>query len=297
MEKEINMMREAAKKKVKNNSQFSMAFRQFKRNRPAIVGFVLFALIILLCVFAEYLTPYQYDAQDLSSRFAPISWAHPFGTDQFGRDQLTRILKGGQTSLLVASLAVAFAAVIGIILGSTAAFFGGVYELIVMRIVDTFMSIPNLMLAAGVSLALGSGITNSAIAIAMARVANMTRLMYANSLSIWDAEYLEAARANGVSKMRQVFVYVIPNCIAPLIVQISMSLGTCITSIASLSFLGLGVKPPIPEWGSILNVGRSFIRQHQILTIIPGAVIALTLIAVNLLGDGIRDALDPKLKR
>ena len=166
-----------------------------------------------------------------------------------------------------------------------------------MRIIDILQSIPGLLLAAGISTALGSGLYNSVIAIGLAQVANLTRIMYSSSLSIKGQEYLEAANSYGASKMRMIFQYVIPNCLAPLIVQMTLRLGICISQIASLSFFGLGVQPPTPEWGSLLSAGKQFIRQYWPIVTFPGIAISLTMISVNFIGDGVRDALDPRMKR
>lgn len=291
------MMKDMNHTKQRANGQFAVAARQFARNKLAIVGLVILFIIIMSCLLVEYISPYEYDKMDILNQFAPVSWEHPCGTDNAGRDLLTRILKGGQISLLIASLAVVLSAFVGCFLGTSAAFFGGFYETLVMRFIDILMSIPSLMLACAVSIALGEGIGKSIFAIALANVANMTRVMYSSALTLKNQEYLEAARAGGASKLRIIFKYVIPNCIAPLIVQITMRLGVCITMIASLSFIGLGVRPPTPEWGSILNAGKQYIRQYWPMVTFPGIAIALTLISVSFVGDGVRDALDPKLKR
>lgn len=290
-------MSKTAKKQKKKNGQFSVALRQFKRNKLAVVGLIIFTVIALACIFSKWIAPHDYAAMDLGNTFGKITWEHICGTDQFGRDLFSRILKGGQISLVIAFASVLVAAFISMTLGASAAYFGGVYETCVMRLVDTLQSIPSLLLAAGISTALGPGLWKSVIALAISRIGHMTRIMYSSSLSTVGEEYLEAARACGASKTRMVFKYIIPNCIAPMIVQITMQLGTCITQIASLSFLGLGVKPPMPEWGSILNEGRDYILQYTPTVLFPGIAIALTLISVNLIGDGLRDALDPRLKR
>ncbi|MCR4441219.1 MAG: ABC transporter permease [Peptococcaceae bacterium] len=289
-------MKEKDKIKRRSNNQFAVAVRQFKRNKLAMVGLFIFLIVVIACILEQWLTSYDYAKQDLTNRFADLSWQHICGTDQYGRDLFTRILKGGQISLLVATSAVLFAAVVSMILGSTAAFFGGVYESVIMRTIDVLMSIPALLLAAGVSTALGVGVYKSIFAIGLAQVANMTRIMYSSALTVMGQEYLEAARACGASRMRIIFKYVVPNCLAPLIVQVTLRLGICITQIASLSFFGLGVQPPTPEWGSILNEGKLYIRQYWPLVTFPGLAIATTLISVNLIGDGVRDALDPRLK-
>lgn len=285
------------KKNSRRNGQFAVAIRQFRRNKLAMAGLLILVIIVLACIFQGVLTPYDYAKQDILSKFAPVSLEHLCGTDQYGRDLFTRILKGGQISLLVATCAVVLAAVVGAILGASAAFFGGVVETVIMRIVDILMSIPALLLAAAVSTALGTGIYNSIFAIGLAQVANMTRIMYSSALSIKGQEYFEAARACGASKTRMILKYVLPNCLAPLIVQMTLRLGICISQIASLSFFGLGVQPPTPEWGSILNQGKLFIRQYWPIVTFPGIAIALTMISVNLVGDGVRDALDPRLKK
>lgn len=283
--------------RIKSNGQFSVAMQQFRRNKLAMAGLIFFAIIVLACLLEQWITPYDYAAQDIPNKFAAISLQHLCGTDQFGRDLFTRILKGGQISLIIGAGAVLLAAFISVIFGASAAFFGGVYETVVMRVVDVIMSIPALLLAAGISTALGTGTYKSIIAIGFVQAANMTRIMHASALSIQGQEYLEAARAYGASRARIIFRYIVPNCLAPLIVQITMRLGIAISQIASLSFIGLGVTPPTPEWGSILNEGKLYIRQYWPIVTFPGIAIAITLISVNLIGDGLRDALDPKLKR
>ena len=283
--------------KRKSNSRLSVTWRQFRRNKLAMVGIVVFMILVLLCLLSDFITPYDYKKQDLLHSFAKLSWAHPMGTDNFGRDLLTRLLKGGQISLLVGIASVALSATVGAMLGCTAAYFGGWYETLVMRIVDILMSIPALLLATAIATALGTGIINSVIAIAMASLANITRMMYSTALTVKNQEYLEAARATGASHLRCIFKYVLPNCMSSLIVMVSLRFGTAITQIASLSFLGLGVLPPTPEWGSILNAGRAYIRSYAPIVIFPGLFIAVTLICVSFIGDGLRDALDPRLKR
>ena len=285
------------RQKKRRNGQFAVAISQFKRNKLAMIGLTILIVIALACIFQGVISPYDYAEQNITERFAPVSLEHLCGTDQYGRDIFTRILKGGQISLIVAISAVCFAGVVGATLGATAAFFGGAYETVVMRIIDILQSIPGLLLAAGISTALGSGLYNSVIAIGLAQVANLTRIMYSSSLSIKGQEYLEAANSYGASKMRMIFKYVIPNCLAPLIVQMTLRLGICISQIASLSFFGLGVQPPTPEWGSLLSAGKQFIRQYWPIVTFPGIAISLTMISVNCIGDGVRDALDPRMKR
>lgn len=290
---------EGAKKRrrSKSNSQLSVAVRQFRRNKLAMIGLCVFIVVLLLCIFAEQLTPYDYAAIEPRNRFAPLSGEHPMGTDNLGRDLLTRLLKGGQISFLVAICSVVIGAAVGAALGCTAAYLGGWYEVIIMRIVDILMSIPALLMATAIATALGTGIFNSIIAISIASIASLTRMIYSTALTVKGQEYIRAARSYGASHLRCVFKYVLPNCAAPLIILACMRFGTAITQIASLSFLGLGVLPPTPEWGSILNAGKSFIREYPPIVIAPGIFIAIVMICVNFIGDGLRDALDPKQKR
>ena len=284
-------------RKKKSNSQMAVAVRQFKRNKLAMIGLFVFIVMILVCIFAEVISPYDYAKVDPLNRFAPLGAAHPLGTDNLGRDILSRLLKGGQISLLVGTCSVLLSASVGAFLGCTAAYFGGWYETLVMRIMDILMSMPALLMATAIATALGTGILNSIIAISVASLASITRMMYSTALTVRGQEYLRAARANGASKLRCIFKYVLPNCLAPLIIQACMRFGTAITQIASLSFLGLGVLPPTPEWGSILNAGKQFIREYAPIVVFPGVFIAITMACINFIGDGLRDAFDPRLKR
>lgn len=279
------------------NSQFTIALRQFRRNKLAIIGIIGICIIVFACLNVSWLTPYEFDKQSVMEKFAPLSWAHPFGTDQYGRDLLTRLLKGGQISLLVGLCAISIGAAVGSILGCSAAYFGGKYEVAVMRIIDIFMSMPSLLMAAAVATVLGTGLWKSVIAIAIAQIASMTRIMHSTALTVAGQDYLEAAHALGASKTREIFKHVFPNCLPSMVVQFAMRFGNCVTSVASLSFLGLGVQPPTPEWGSILNAGKVYIRSYPPIVIFPGLMLALTLICVNFVGDGLRDALDPRMKR
>ncbi len=279
------------------NSQFAIAVRQFRRNKLAMVGLIGFGIIIFASIFAGLLSPYDYAKQVPMEKFAPLSWAHPFGTDQFGRDLLTRLLYGGRISLLVGACAIAIGGTAGALLGTSAAYFGGKYEAVVMRIIDIFMSLPALLMAASIATVLGTGVWKSIVAISIAQIASMTRIMHSTALTVAGQDYLEASHAIGASQWRKIIRHVLPNCLPSLVVQIAMRFGNCVTSVASLSFLGLGVHPPTPEWGSILNAGKVYIRSYPPIVIFPGLLLALTLICVNFIGDGLRDALDPRMKR
>lgn len=282
---------------TRRRGQWRDTLRRLLRNKLAVLGLIIVVVIVLSVVFANFLTPYAYDAQDYGIRFSYPSLEHPLGTDNFGRDLLSRILYGGRISLLVALLALLISVVIGVFLGATAGYFGGKYEVAVMRIMDVIMAIPGLLLAVAISAGLGTGVFNTALAISIAGIPPSVRMLRATVLQIRDEEYVEAARATGASNMRIIFHHVLPNTIAPLIVDSTLRIGINILQISSLSFVGLGIQPPTPEWGSILSAGRAYIQDFWPLITFPGIAIMLTLLGFNLLGDGLRDALDPRLKR
>lgn len=282
---------------IRKHSQWGDVVRRLLRNRLAMVGLVICVLIIFSAIFANVLTPYDYSLQDFDIRLQLPSAAHPLGTDNFGRDLLARLLYGGRISLLVALLAVCISMVTGALLGAVAGYFGGTCELIIMRVMDVLMAIPSLLMAVAISSALGSGIFNTALACAVSGIPSSTRILRATILSIREQEFVEAAKATGSSNARIIFVHILPNTLAPLIVDATLRIGGTIMAISGLSFVGLGVQPPTPEWGSILATSREYIRDFYPLVVFPGIMIMLTLFGFNLLGDGIRDALDPKLKQ
>ncbi len=282
---------------VKKKSNLLEVWKRFARNKVAVVALFVVLIVVLSSIFADVLMPYDYTKQDYSNRFAYPSWEHIMGTDNFGRDLFSRILKGGQISLLVAIGSVGVAIVAGGILGATAAYFGGIYGNVVMRIMDIILSIPGFLLAVAISAALGTGVRNSIIAIGISFTPAFARIMQAAVITVKDEEYVEAAVATGARHGRIIFKNIIPNTLATLIVNATIRMGGAIMQISSLSFIGLGVQPPAAEWGSILSVGRQYIRDFWPFVVFPGLAIIITLIALNLLGDGLRDALDPKLKQ
>ena len=282
--------------KNKKRSLWRDVWRRLCKNKLAVVAMVVIVIIVLSAVFAESLTPYDYSKQDAYSRLQYPSWEHPFGTDNFGRDILTRVLKGGQTSLLITLISTAAAALTGSIMGATAAYFKGAYATIVMRLMDVIMGIPALLFAVCISVALGSGVVNTIIAITIPAVTGFCRMAYAQVLKESNNEYIQAATICGAKDLRKVFRHLIPNSMAPLIIQMTLRLGGGIMIISSMSFIGLGVQPPTPEWGSIISGARQYIRDFWPIVTFPGIAIALTVIAFNLFGDGLRDALDPRQK-
>lgn len=281
---------------LRKRSQWRDVWKRLRRNKLAMVALVVVVLLVLVAVFADFVAPYPYDGVDPVNRFQYPSLAHPLGTDNFGRDLLSRIIYGGRISLLVAVVSVGLALVIGCILGATAGYFGGLYESVVMRCMDVLMAIPAFLLAVSISAALGFGTFNTALAIAVGAIPSYARIMRANVLTIKDQEFVEAATATGASNMRIIFRHILPNTLSPIIVESTLRIGASILQISSLSFIGLGVRPPTPEWGSIMAVGREFIRDFYPIVTFPGIAIMITLFGFNLLGDGLRDALDPRLK-
>ena len=282
---------------VRRRSQFQETWKRLRRNKLAIIGMIIVLLLILMAVFADVIAPYDYMDQDPTARLEFPSKEHLLGTDNYGRDLLTRIIYGGQISLLVAIMAVGIALVIGGFLGATAGYFGGWYEVVIMRLMDILMAIPGILMAVSISAALGNGIFNTALAISVGGIPSYARIVRATVMSIRGQEYVEAARALGCRNMRIIFRQILPNTLSPIIVDTTLRLGMNILQISSLSFIGLGVQPPMPEWGSIMANGRTYIRDFYPLVTFPGVAIMLTLFGFNLFGDGLRDALDPKLKR
>lgn len=279
----------------KENRAKTVLIRLFK-NKAAILAAVILILMLVVAFLGSRITPYQYDAMDLTCKNQGPSWQHLFGTDDLGRDILSRVMYGGRYSLTIAIIAVLSAIVIGIIIGAIAGYFGGWIDNVFMRILDVFQAIPDTILMIAISAALGSGITETVIALAVSRVPNFCRILRANVLKVRNQEYVEASEAIGCSKFRTIRKYVVPNAWTPLIVAGTMQVGNVILALAGLSYIGLGIQQPLPEWGAMLSAARGHIRDYPYQLIFPGCAIALSVLCLNLLGDGLRDALDPRLK-
>ena len=250
----------------------------------------------IIALLSPYITPYPYDKTDFSNIFAPFSKEHIFGTDQLGRDILSRLMYGGRYSLQIGIYSVAMAVTAGTIIGSIAGYFGGVADDVIMRILDIINSIPGLVLSIAVAAILGPGFSNCIIALAFGTTPAYARMIRASILNIRKMEYLEAATSINCSSARIIFRHVLPNAISPLIVMATMSVAQSILTAASLSFIGLGIQPPEPEWGAMLSDARDFLRQYPRLVLVPGVTIMTAVLSLNMLGDGLRDAMDPKLK-
>ncbi|OPZ56907.1 MAG: Glutathione transport system permease protein GsiD [Synergistetes bacterium ADurb.Bin520] len=229
--------------------------------------------------------------------FEPPSAQFWLGTDEFGRDILSRIIYGARISLMVGFISVGIAMCVGGVLGAVAGYYGGRTDNLIMRAMDILLSIPSILLAIAIAASLGPGLFNLMIAVGIAAIPQYARIVRGSVLSIRGQEFVEAARAVGSSDARIIFKHILPNCMAPIIVQGTLGVATAILVAAGLSFIGLGTQPPIPEWGAMLSGGRSYIRDYPYMTLFPGIAIMLTILALNFVGDGLRDALDPKLKR
>jgi peptide/nickel transport system permease protein len=269
-------------------------WRRLKRNRLALLGGGLLASFMLIAVGAPFLAPADPLVQDLYNRLSPPSYSHPFGTDDFGRDLLSRVIYGSRISLRVGTVAVMIALVVGSFVGLVAGYWGGFLDQVLMRAMDLMLAFPSILLAIGIVAVLGPGLENAMLAVGTVAIPQYARLVRASVLTIREQEYVAAARALGAGDFRILFSAVLPNCLAPLIVQSTLGLATAILDAAGLSFLGLGAQPPAPEWGAMLNGGRELILSAPWVLTFPGLAIFLSVLAFNLLGDGLRDALDPR---
>lgn len=271
--------------------------KRLSRAPLAMAGLVIVLVLVVAAVFAGYIAPYGYADQDLMAAFEEPSRTHIFGTDEFGRDIFSRIVYGARVSLQVGFIAVGIAVFVGGFLGAIAGYYGGRADNIIMRAMDILLSIPSILLAIAIAASLGPGLFNLMIAVGISSTPNYARIVRGSVLSIRSQEFVEAAKAVGSSDLRIIMKHIIPNCLAPIIVQSTLGVAIAILTAAGLSFIGLGIQPPIPEWGAMLSGGREYIRDYAYMTIFPGLAIMITILALNFLGDGLRDALDPKLKR
>ncbi|MCD7861266.1 MAG: ABC transporter permease [Oscillospiraceae bacterium] len=281
---------------LRKQSQVKEVMKRLFRDRLAVVGMVIFAIYVLIAIFAPILTPYNYAEFSLVEKNQGMSWAHICGTDQYGRDIFSRLLYGTRYSLLLGLGAVVIGLTLGIILGCVAGYFGGWVETLIMRGCDVVQSIPGMLLAVIISVSLGIGVMQTIVALGIGRIALCCRMIRAQFLSQRKLEYVEAAQATNCSKARLMFVHILPNTISPLIVSSTMGVGGTIMMAANLSFIGLGVQEPTPEWGAMLSGAQSLMRHYPYQVIIPGLFMAIFVLSLNLFGDGLRDALDPKLK-
>ena len=278
-------------------------WRYFSANKGAVAGLIIVSVVLLMAAFAPWVAPYAPDLTDDTVFLRPPFWqeggstAHWLGTDAIGRDILSRLINGARLSLAIGLAVVALSVVLGTILGLTAGYFRGLFEIAVMRLMDIILTLPSLLLAIVIVAILGPGLMNAMLAVAVVVLPHYVRITRAAVITETSKDYVTAARMSGASHLRLMFNEVLPNCTAPLIVQASLGISTAILDAAALGFLGLGAQPPSPEWGTMLADAREFVLRAWWVVTFPGLAILITVLAFNLLGDGLRDAFDPKLKR
>lgn len=278
-------------------------WRSFSANRGALAGLIIVVAVLAMAAFAHQLAPYPPDLTDNTVFLVPPAWqaggstAHWLGTDAIGRDILSRLIHGARLSLLIGIAVVALSVVVGTVLGLLAGYFRGLFEIAVMRMMDIILTLPSLLLAIVIVAILGPGLMNAMLAVAIVVLPHYVRITRAAVIAETSRDYVTAARMGGAGHIRLMFSEVLPNCTAPLIVQASLGISTAILDAAALGFLGLGAQPPSPEWGTMLADAREFVLRAWWVVTFPGLMILITVLAFNLLGDGLRDALDPKLKR
>ena len=273
-------------------SQWSMIWRRFRKNKLAMAGMVVFILLVLVAIFADIIADYDTMVvrQNMQERFLPPNSQHWFGTDDYGRDIFARIIHGTSIVSILISL------IIGSVIGATAGYYGGKVDNLLMRIMDVFLAIPSTLLAISIVAALGQGMANLMIAMCISQVPRFSRIVRSSILTVKDQEFIEAARCFGSGDRWIIMRHILPNALGPIIVQSTLNVARMILTISGLSFVGLGISPPTPEWGSMLAAARPNMRYYPYLVIFPGIAIAITVLALNLIGDGLRDALDPKMK-
>ena len=283
---------------IKKKSQFVEVWKRLCRNKTAVLGLVIVALLTLMAILSPILI--DYETQVIKTNYSEALQApsanHWFGTDEMGRDILLRVMYGSTVSLSIGVVTVAVSLTVGLILGAAAGYFGGKTDMIIMRIMDIFLAIPGTLLAICIVASLGNYITNLVIAQAVSSIPTFSRVVRGAVITARDADYVEAARAIGAKDATIIFHEVLPNSLAPIIVQTTLQVASVILSIAGLSFIGLGIPAPRPEWGAMLSGARAYIRDYSYMCLFPGLAIMTTILSLNLLGDGLRDALDPRLR-
>ncbi len=280
-------------------SQMAEVWHQFCRNKGAMVGSAVVLLIVFIALFADVFLDYdtQVVGQNIADRLQWPNANHWFGTDELGRDIFFRVLYGTRFSCSVGLVAVTIGLLLGVTLGAIAGFYGGWIEELIMRSTDILSAVPNMLLAIVIVSVLGQSIWNLMLAVGITSVPEFVRITRAAVLTVRNQEYVEASKAIGLTNRKIIFKHILPNCLSPIIVQATLRVASAIISASSLSFLGLGVPAPSPEWGALLSGGRKYIRDYSYMTLFPGLAIMITVLALNMMGDGLRDSLDPKLKK
>ena len=291
-------MSEKENSMIKKRSQLSLIWHRLRRNRLAMLGLALMSTILLLAMFADVIADYDtmVVGMNMLERLQTPSAKHWFGTDGYGRDVFARIIHGSRLSLSLSIISMLIAVAVGSMIGAISGYFGGRVDDVLMRLMDMLLAIPPMLMSISIVAALGRSMANLMLALALAYMPVFARVIRSSILSVKDQEFVEAARACGTSDARIILRHIIPTAVGPIIVQATLAMGSSILTISSLSFMGMGIQPPRPEWGTMLYEGRDLIRTSPYLVIFPGAAIAVSVLSLNLLGDGLRDALDPRLK-
>ncbi|SKA10355.1 nickel transporter permease [Selenihalanaerobacter shriftii] len=281
---------------VESSGIWAEVWKRLLRNKTAVFGLGIIAILIILAITAPYIAPYDPNKVDVISRLEAPSFDHWLGTDELGRDILSRIIYGSRISLQVGVISVSIALVFGVFLGTVAGYYGGIINTLIMRVIDVMLAFPSILLAIAIMAILGPQLSNAMIAIGIVNLPRFARIVRSSVITVKEAEYVESAKALGANDPRILLRHLLPNCMAPIIVQATLSIATAILEAAGLSFLGLGAQPPTPEWGAMLSAGRSAIQLAPWVVAFPGIAIVITVLGFNLFGDGLRDALDPKMK-
>jgi peptide/nickel transport system permease protein len=294
----VQQMSDIKKKNImkKNTNPWFEAWRRLLKSKIGIAGLGIIIFLILVAIFAPALAPYDPFKQNIITRYKAPSAEHLLGTDEMGRDILSRIIYGSRISIQVGLVSVSFALIFGVSFGLLAGYYGGKLDMVIMRFMDIMLAFPSILLAIGIVAILGPQLKNAMLAIGIINVPRFARIVRSSVLSIKESEYISAARALGAGDFRIIFKHLLPNAMAPLIVQTTLSIATAILEAAALSFLGLGAQPPSPEWGAMLSDARASLQRAPWVATFPGLAIIFGVLGFNLLGDGLRDALDPKMK-
>ncbi len=281
---------------ARGDSRAVLVLKRICRNPIALLGLVIIALYVGVAVFAPWLAPHDPLGQDLSKSFAPLSAEHPMGCDEFGRDILSRVIFGARTSLIIQVFSVLMALVVGVVLGAAGGYFGGWLDEFLMRCMDVLLAFPGILLALAIVAVLGPDLHNLIIAIGIYSIPQFARITRGSVITVKQNEYVTAARAIGESHFSTIVRYVLPNAVSPIIIQTTLRMATVLLTAAGLGFLGLGVQPPQPEWGTMLSTARMYLRSAPLVAVFPGVSIMIVVLGFNFFGDGLQDALNPRLK-
>jgi len=281
----------------RRESEWRRALRRIRKNRLAVAGFAITGILILLAILAPTIAPYSPTKMSLPDRLSPPSASHPFGTDDAGRDILSRVIYGSRITLRICIMVVGLTLAIGTMLGIVSGYIGGWVDEFIMRLNDVFLAFPALILAMAIAAALGPSLENAIIAMVVIWWPRYARVARGQVLAIREIDYVTSARALGATSFRIMVHHILPNCVSPIVVQATLDLGEVVLTAATLSFIGFGAQPPAPEWGAMISVGRNFLRDYWWYPTFPGLAILVTVMGFNLLGDAVRDLLDPRLRR